>query len=84
MTAVTFDTLQLAKTLQEKGFTQQQAEGMSDALKDTFVATDLATKGDITRLEGDIAKLEVKIDLQKWLIGFVAACVLSLVAKTFF
>jgi hypothetical protein len=47
MSAAIFDTLALVKTLQTKGFQAEQAEGISDALKDALAVAEIATKHDI-------------------------------------
>lgn len=50
MNAVLFDTLKLAKRLEEAGFTTAQAQGAAAAIADTFTE-DLATKRDLKELE---------------------------------
>jgi Protein of unknown function (DUF1640) len=59
------DTLKLARSLQRHGFTQQQAEGLAEGLRDT-VAEGLATKADIDALrvatKADIAEVKADID----------------------
>lgn len=58
MTAVPFDTLKLARSLREKGnFTQEQAEGVADALAEAF-QDNVATKDDLALLE---QRLTIKI-----------------------
>jgi hypothetical protein len=88
MTAITFDTLQFVKDLQTKGFQPEQAEGISDALKNVLVMTEVATKADITELKHDIQemRLEFKAEVAplRWGIGICAAGIISLVAKSFF
>jgi chromosome segregation ATPase len=66
MTAAPFDTLKLTKALREKAhFTQEQAEGLTEALSDSF-EEQIATKQDIAGLradlKGDIAGLKHEID----------------------
>jgi hypothetical protein len=77
MTAVTFDTLQFVKNLQSKGFKPEQAEGISDALKDVMTVAEVATKHDIKELEIKLA--ETKAEIIKWntgaIIGSVALAV---------
>ncbi|MGH8655826.1 MAG: coiled-coil domain-containing protein [Gammaproteobacteria bacterium] len=63
MTAITFDTHEFVKKLKETGFTEQQAE----ALTETITAaqgvdlSDLVTKNDF---KNDLAQLEIR--LMKW------------------
>jgi tRNA threonylcarbamoyladenosine modification (KEOPS) complex Pcc1 subunit len=92
MTAVTFDTLAFVKKLEAKGFKTEQAEGITDALKDAFQVTDLASKADLTNELGKI-RLEVKAEIAgiraeiapiKWMVGVTTAGIISLVIKTFF
>ena len=49
----------LVTTLQQHGFSAQQAEGITQALRD-LDASDLATKSDLQ---------ELKVDLIKWMVG---------------
>ena len=81
MNAVTFDTLAIVKNLQARGFRPEQAEGITEALKDALTVAEIATKSDIREL-----RLEFKAEIAplKWGIGFCAAGIVSLVIKTFF
>ncbi|MBF0145719.1 MAG: DUF1640 domain-containing protein [Magnetococcales bacterium] len=60
MTTITFDTHSAIKRLKAAGFDEQQAEALSDTIRQAQDAKldELATKGDILRLEGDIFRLE--------------------------
>ena len=49
--SLTFDTHQLVKDLQSKGFTQEQAEGVNDALKGALTVAEVATKHDLREME---------------------------------
>ena len=67
MSAVTFDTLATARTLREKGATQDLAEAIADAIrisKDTDFSH-LSTKEELntfkSELKADLLRLEVKI-----------------------
>lgn len=51
MTTLTFDTHRFVKTLEQRGFTEDQAEGINDALKDALTIAEVATKHDIRELE---------------------------------
>jgi hypothetical protein len=53
------DTQKLVSKLQQHGFSAQQAEGITQALRE-LDATDLATKNDLQ---------ELKVDLIKWMVG---------------
>ena len=61
MSAVAFDTLKLARTLRDTAhMTQEQAEGIADALAEAMSGAELATKADIRELaastKADIAR----------------------------
>ena len=51
MSAVAFDTLKLARTLRDTAhMSQEQAEGISNALAEAMSGAELATKSDIREL----------------------------------
>ncbi|MDR2451332.1 MAG: CCDC90 family protein [Candidatus Accumulibacter sp.] len=50
MSAVPFDTHAIVKTLQTRGFEVEQAEGITDALKDALAVAEIATKRDLQEL----------------------------------
>ena len=62
MTALTFDTLAFVKKLEARGFQTEQAEGVTDALKDVLAMAEVATTRDLkdaeTTLKQDIKELE--------------------------
>ena len=68
MASATFDTLHAAKALTAAGFEVQQAEAITDTIREAFTES-VATKADIAGLEAavtaDIAevKAEVKADI---------------------
>jgi len=51
-------------------------------------SADVATKGDVRKLGAELGaridKLDTKVDLLKWMLGFVFAAVISLLIKSFF
>ncbi len=52
MSAVAFDTLKLARKLRDTAhMSQEQAEGIADALAEAMSGAELATKGDLRELE---------------------------------
>jgi hypothetical protein len=87
---VTFDTYAFVKQLKESGFSEAQAEALSEALKKAQEASleNLATKSDISEVKHDIKELELRINAQllllKWMVGVMLAGVVSLVLKAFF
>lgn len=83
MSAITFDTLKLAKKLEAAGFTPQQAAGAVEAVSESFSeVSGLATKQDVSDLRRDLA--EAKADLLKWMFGALAAQTAFLSAIKFF
>lgn len=76
MSALTFDTLSVSQTLRKRGFTEEQAIGVVEALRE-IDASELATKGDLREIETKIDKLDakiettaanLKIDILRWLV----------------
>ncbi|MEO5364623.1 MAG: CCDC90 family protein, partial [Magnetococcus sp. DMHC-8] len=83
-----FDTLAFAKELETAGVPPAQAEAQAKALSgvlqkvEEYRLQELATKGDILRLEGEIGKaenrMEVKVEVAKnetikWMVGLALA-----------
>ena len=64
MSPVLFDTLKLTRALREKArFTQEQAEGLTDALSESFEER-VATKQDIANLEAKLESLEQRLTVK--------------------
>lgn len=73
MTSLTFDTHRFVKTLEQRGFTADQAEGINDALKDALQVAEVATKHDLMEME---YRLTIKLGaLMAGAVGLVAALV---------
>ena len=64
MNAITFDTLKYANTLKKAGFPPEQAEAQAGALSEVLEVNlkELATKGDIAAVKGDLSAMEQRID----------------------
>ena len=60
MTAVTFDTLKLARRLEGAGFTRAQADGAAEALADSL-SNEIATKSDIVAVSAEISELRTEM-----------------------
>ena len=72
MTAISFDTLKLARKLEAAGFQPKQAADTAEALAESMAeVSGLATKEDIYGLRRDIA--ETKAEILKWMFGAMAA-----------
>jgi preprotein translocase subunit Sss1 len=57
---ISFDTHQLVKELKQHGFSDEQAEGINDALKNALTVAEVATRRDLKELE---LNLTIKIGL---------------------
>lgn len=80
MSVVAFDALSSAKKLEEKGFSEEQAEALVELQKEIFneaLESQLATKADTWEI-----KSEQK--LHRWMIGFNLAFTVAIVYKLFF
>lgn len=82
MAAITFDTHQFIRTLQDAGFEQTQAEAVANAFKAASVQAEIATQADIDLVRRDIRESElrleakisdIKYDLVKWIAGMLLA-----------
>ena len=64
MPTAIFDTLHAAKALTAAGFEAEQAEAITDTIRDAFTES-VATKADIAELKADMAELkaELKADI---------------------
>jgi hypothetical protein len=89
MTALTFDTHDFVKKLKDAGFSEEQAEALTDLQKSTVSSTleqarhdydldNLATKRDLKELELKLqSEFErTKADLVKWVVGVVVGVAL--------
>ncbi|MBF0566655.1 MAG: DUF1640 domain-containing protein [Nitrospirae bacterium] len=68
--ATTFDTLKFVENLKKSGFSEEQAKGLSDALKDVQDSSMgiTATKGDLKELKSEIIS-----DIVKWVAAMLVA-----------
>ncbi len=86
MATITFDTLKFARRLKDAGVAEGQAEAEAEALAEALseaLESQLATKSDISRLEGRITRLEGRIILLQWMLGFLLAGNLTMLLKLF-
>jgi len=80
MATITFDTHDFIKRLTSSGLTEQQAEAIADAQKESLsqaLNTTLATKYDIQKIEADVMLL-------KWMAGTTLALCVTILARLFF
>ena len=79
MPTVTFDTLKFSRKLRDAGFSEQQAEAMSEAQKEVLAESldsSLASKADILRIEAEVK-------LIKWMLGATFAAVMTVLIRLF-
>ncbi|WP_420264712.1 DUF1640 domain-containing protein [Candidatus Magnetominusculus dajiuhuensis] len=77
MAAVLFDTLRVVESLKSSGFSDEQAKGLSEALK---VAQETSTEGFATAVGLEKVRLELKADMEssksdiiKWVAAMLVA-----------
>ena len=80
MTTITFDSLNYAKKLEAAGFTREQAEVQTQAIREV-IEEQLATKRDLkdleTSLEGKLRDLEYRLTIR---LGAMIAATVATVA----
>jgi hypothetical protein len=69
MSALTIDTLAASQNLRKRGFTEEQATGVVEVLRE-IDASALATKADIRELEVKIesSTANLKVEILRWLV----------------
>lgn len=86
MSTITFDTQELVRELKTSGMPQEQAEAVVRTIVKSHA--ELATKGDIDRMElkldSRFALIDVKFDKLSWMIGILIALAVANFAKQFF
>ncbi len=87
MASATFDTLHAAKALTAAGFEAQQAEAITDTIREAFTES-VATKADIAEVKAEIADLRaaVKADIaglykQLWLVALGIVTAIAAIVK---
>lgn len=79
MATVTFDTLKFVDKLEQAGVSREQAKAEAEALVTALseaMDSQLATKGDINRLERELVVV-------KWMVGAVLGLAITSFAKQF-
>ena len=79
MAAITFDTLKFVEKLESAGVNREQAKAEAEALVTALseaMDSQLATKGDINRLERELVVV-------KWMVGAVLGLAITSFAKQF-
>ena len=81
MSAVSFDTHKFVRKLQDAGFDEKQAEGLSEAMHSAIAESELVTKKD---LQIELAPLKADLNLLKWMMGALIAIAVANFSKQFF
>lgn len=81
MASITFDTHKFVRKLQEAGFNEKQAEGLTEAMRSAIDESELVTKKD---LQIELAPIKADLNLLKWMMGALIAIAVANFAKQFF
>ena len=81
MASITFDTHKFVRKLQEAGFDEKQAEGLTDAMRAAIDESELVTKKD---LQIELAPIKADLTLLKWMMGASIAVAVANFSKQFF
>lgn len=88
MSSITFDTHKFVRKLQEAGFNEKQAEGLTDAMRAAIDESELATRRDLKemelRIETRFEALKGDMSLIKWMLGGLIALAIANFSKQFF
>ncbi len=77
---ITFDTHRFVRKLEEAGFDQKQAEGLTDAMRAAIEESELVTKKD---LQIELAPIKVDLNLLKLMMGAVIAIAIANFSKQY-
>jgi hypothetical protein len=81
MSLITLDTQKFVHKLQEAGFDQKQAEGLTEAMRAAIEESELVTKKD---LQIELAPIKTDLTLLKWMMGALIAVSIANFSKQFF
>lgn len=81
MSSITFDTHKFVLKLQEAGFDQKQAKGLTEAMRAAIEESELVTKKD---LQIELAPIKADLNLIKWMMGALIAMAVANFSKRFF
>jgi len=88
MTTITFDTPKFVRKLQEAGFDEKQAEGLTQALRAAIDDSELVTRRDLRefelRLDPRFESIKGDMSLVKWMMGALIAIAAANFSKQFF
>lgn len=81
MSSITLDTHKFIRKLQEAGFDEKQAEGLTEAMRAAIDESELVTKKD---LQIELAPIKADLNLLKWMMGALIAIAVANFSKQFF
>lgn len=81
MSSITLDTHKFVRKLQEAGFDEKQAKGLTEAMRAAIEASELVTKKD---LQIELAPIKADLNLIKWMMGALIAIAVANFSKQFF
>ncbi len=88
MSSITFDTHKFVRKLQEAGFDEKQAEGLTEAMRAAIDESELATRRDLKemelRIDARFEALKGDMSLIKWMMGALIAIAVANFSKQFF
>lgn len=88
MISITFDTHKFVRKLQEAGFDEKQAEGLTEAMRSAIDESELVTRRDLhefeLRLEPRFEVINGNMSVLKWMMGALIARAVANFSKQFF
>ena len=80
MATITFHTHKFVSKLEEAGFNQKKAEGLTEAMRAAIEDSELVTKKD---LQIELAPIKADLNLLKWMMGALIALAIANFSKQF-
>jgi len=87
MTTIAIDTHKLIRSLKSSGLSEEQAEGITDAIREAHASSDVATRGDMRefelRLDSRFKEVDAELKLLKWMMGTTLAVATAVLVRLF-
>jgi hypothetical protein len=80
MSSTTFDTHRFVRKLQESGFDEKQAEGLTEAMRAAINESELVTRKD---LQIELLPIKADMNLLKWMAGATFAAAMAVLVRLF-
>ena len=88
MSSITFDAHKFVRKLQEAGFDEKPAEGLTEAMRADIDDSELVTRRDLRefelRLDPRFETIKGDMSLLKWMMGALIAVAIANFSKQFF